>query len=310
MSIRNMLDSIFSGKLNESSDTFKSIIAEKVQNKLDEMKVEVASTICSEDTEDLDENLIKGDVPVSWNIYRRHRDGDVIVSSGRKKKPSSATIDKLDNKYGSYVHYSKPVTYSTPVKEEVDSLEELSKDTYTNYIKSAYNDANYKGNASGFRAGLKDPTHNTSDEHPAVVKHREGISKALRLLAKVSNKHAPTSHSHHDHIPHGHNHKDFHEESYELDEAVGTAAKYADKTGFMGGKYKSTDKALELTGDKFNAWRAKRSAKKSAEHKDQDPKLAAAGYGKHMVDIEKAKKNAESPMNSDAIQIFSGISII
>ena len=83
-------------------------------------------------------------------------------------------------------------------------------------------------------------------------------------------------------------------ESVELDEAVGTAAKYAGKTGLMGGKYKSTDKAIELTGDKFNAWRAKQSAKKSAEHKGQDPKLAAAGYGKHMVDIEKAKKNADA----------------
>jgi len=82
--------------------------------------------------------------------------------------------------------------------------------------------------------------------------------------------------------------------SEDIDEAVGTAAKYAGKTGIMGGKYKSTDKALELTGDKFNAWRAKQSAKKSAEHKGQDPKLAAAGYGKHMVDIEKAKKNADA----------------
>ena len=79
-------------------------------------------------------------------------------------------------------------------------------------------------------------------------------------------------------------------ESVDLDEAVGTAAKYAGKSGFMGGKYTSSDRMMDMKN--FSAIRDKRAAQRDAEHKKQDPKHAAAGYAKHMVDTDKAKKKA------------------
>lgn len=79
-------------------------------------------------------------------------------------------------------------------------------------------------------------------------------------------------------------------EEVELDEAVGTAAKHAGKTGLMGGKYSSHDHMMTMKN--FSKVRDQRAAQRDAEHKKQDPKHAAAGYAKHMVDTNKAKKKA------------------
>ena len=79
-------------------------------------------------------------------------------------------------------------------------------------------------------------------------------------------------------------------EEVEIDEAVGTAAKYAGKTGFMGGKYSSHDRMMDMKN--FNKVRDKRAAQRNAEHEKQDPKMAKMGYAKHMLDTDKAKAKA------------------
>jgi len=77
-----------------------------------------------------------------------------------------------------------------------------------------------------------------------------------------------------------------------LDEAIGTAAKYADKKGTFGGKYTHTDRALDMKGDKFSKWRDKQQAKRDAQHKAQDPSMAKKGYAQNVVDRDKAQKKA------------------
>ena len=79
-------------------------------------------------------------------------------------------------------------------------------------------------------------------------------------------------------------------EEADLEEAVGTAAKYAGKKGFVGDKYTSVDRMMDMKN--FNKIRDQRAAQRNAEHEKQDPKMAAAGYAKHMVDTDKAKKKA------------------
>jgi len=79
-------------------------------------------------------------------------------------------------------------------------------------------------------------------------------------------------------------------EEVELDEAVGTSAKYADKSGMFGGKYTSKDRLMTMKN--MQAIRKKRQDQKDAEHKKQDPKMAKMGYAKHMMDTDKADAKA------------------
>lgn len=78
----------------------------------------------------------------------------------------------------------------------------------------------------------------------------------------------------------------------ETTEAVGTAAKYADRSGFMGGKFKSHDRAMELPRKKLDRYRDKQQAKRDAAHKAQDPSMAKRGYAQNVVDRDKAQKKA------------------
>jgi len=75
-----------------------------------------------------------------------------------------------------------------------------------------------------------------------------------------------------------------------VDEAVGTSAKYADKSGMFGGKYTSKDRMMTMKN--MQAIRKKRQDQKDAEHKKQDPKMAKMGYAKHMMDTDKADAKA------------------
>lgn len=75
-----------------------------------------------------------------------------------------------------------------------------------------------------------------------------------------------------------------------VNEARGTSAKHAGKSGMFGGKYTSKDHMLGMKN--FNKVRDKRAADKNAQHKEQDPKMAKMGYAKHMLDTDKADAKA------------------
>lgn len=96
----------------------------------------------------------------------------------------------------------------------------------------------------------------------------------------------------------------------ETNEAVGTAAKYSGRSGFMGGKFKSHDRAMELPRKKLDQYRAKQQAKKSAAHKAQDPSMAKRGYAQNVVDRDKAqKKAAKKGLGHQSISYQQGNSI-
>ena len=78
----------------------------------------------------------------------------------------------------------------------------------------------------------------------------------------------------------------------EVDEAVGTSAKYAGKSGMFGGKYTSKDRMMDMPLDKLNKIRTKRQAQNKAAHDKQDPKMSKMGYAKHMLDTDKADAKA------------------
>jgi len=78
----------------------------------------------------------------------------------------------------------------------------------------------------------------------------------------------------------------------EVEEAVGTSAKYAGKSGMFGGKYTSKDRMMDLPLAKLNKVRDKRQAQNKAAHDKQDPKMSKMGYAKHMLDVDKADAKA------------------
>ena len=88
--------------------------------------------------------------------------------------------------------------------------------------------------------------------------------------------------------------KDLHPDVYkeEVEEAVGTSAKYAGKSGMFGGKYTSKDRMMDMPLDKLNKIRTKRQAQNKAAHDKQDPKMSKMGYAKHMLDTDKADAKA------------------
>jgi hypothetical protein len=146
----------------------------------------------------------------------------------------------------------------------------------------------------------------TAADHDINGKHADKMDKDPSHVSKVPTKHLQALHhaftssgtnDHHVKAISGELKKRgekplSHSDGQKMFEAVGTAAKYAGKTGLMGGKYTHNDRAIAMKGDKFQKWRDKQAAKRDAEHKAQDPKHAAAGYAKHMVDTNKAKKKA------------------
>ena len=100
------------------------------------------------------------------------------------------------------------------------------------------------------------------------------------------------------------------EETEETNEAVGTAAKYAGRSGFVGGKFKSHDRAMELPRQKLDQYRAKQQGKKDAAHKAQDPSMAKRGYAQNVVDRNKAqRKAAKKGLGHQSISYQQGNSI-
>jgi len=83
------------------------------------------------------------------------------------------------------------------------------------------------------------------------------------------------------------------EEDEHVDEAVGTAAKYAGKTGLMGGKYTSHDfAAFGAKGKKVQDYVDRKRKQQSDQHAKQDPSMAKKGYAQNIVDRIKAQKKA------------------
>ena len=78
-----------------------------------------------------------------------------------------------------------------------------------------------------------------------------------------------------------------------VEEAVGTAAKYAHKKGIFGGKYGAKDHYLNVGYKTALNYSAQRRAQRKAEHEKQDPGMAKRGYEGNMVDARKARKKAK-----------------
>ena len=70
------------------------------------------------------------------------------------------------------------------MKEEVESIDELSKGTLGSYINKAAKDMSYEANAAGFKEGVKKPMYNASEDTPKEIKREKGISTAVKKLTK------------------------------------------------------------------------------------------------------------------------------
>lgn len=203
-------------------------------------------------------------------------------------KKSAQKLNKRAERDAKKAMKNDPVLGKRPVDEEVEELDELSKKTLGSYVKKASNDSAAKAYSSASAAKDNNPEKGGKD----FVKSRQrqkGIEKATDRLTKeaLSPKQKKIDRNKNGKID-GADLAKLRKE--EVDEAVGTAAKHAGKTGLMGGKYTSSDHAVKMKN--FSQWRDKKQKQRDAEHKKQDPKMQKMGYAKHMTDTQKAAKKA------------------
>lgn len=170
--------------------------------------------------------------------------------------PSTAS-DKAARKLAARNAGVKRVTKKIMTREEVEQIDEEGHDVYKDHIAMGYSRRQAR------RAAYDYDAYHERNYKPASEKKPE--NKDDDRMKK--------------------------EEAEQMDEALGTAAKYADKTGLLGDKYKSSDRLMSMKN--MSKIRDKRLADKNAEHEKQDPRMASMGYAKHMVDVQKAINKAE-----------------
>lgn len=187
----------------------------------------------------------------------------------------------------------KPVRQMTSTQKSLASMrkEEVELDEAAGYKATSE-----KSKFGGHRPHLKNPDGKTSylsGTSYKTAKHAAGEAQAYHD-GYFNTPGSRASERGAERAVHAYRQKNkehlYKKESVEMDEAVGTSAKYAGKSGFMGGKYTSNDRMMDMKN--FSATRDKRAAQRDAEHQKQDPKMAKAGYAKHMVDVAKAAKKA------------------
>ena len=99
-----------------------------------------------------------------------------VAATKEKHKRISDGIKSVD-KLAAELHRKK-------MQEEVEHIDELKKSTLGSYIQKASADASYHANAAGFKAGVKQPKYNTSDDTPTEKKRAKGIATAVKKLTK------------------------------------------------------------------------------------------------------------------------------
>lgn len=92
-SIKQMLESVFSGKLNESKDSFKNVISEKIAAKLKAKKQEMYKSSCNETT--LDENKL---ADVMDTV--RHHIGPVTKDSNISAELKAKAAKEVSKEHG------------------------------------------------------------------------------------------------------------------------------------------------------------------------------------------------------------------
>jgi len=117
-----------------------------------------------------------------------HKDvmvGRGVIAKEEAEGASKAKEEKFHSKLDKLVHKTFGHSPEEKMKkEEVEEIDEISKKTLGSYIEKASQDKADMANTTGFKAGVKQPAYNTSDESDREVKRTKGIAKAVSKLTK------------------------------------------------------------------------------------------------------------------------------
>ena len=107
-----------------------------------------------------------------------HADKMKFVSKADQKHHISA--EHGDRSFGTF---NMKTGESEHLGEEV--INELQKSTLVSYIRKAAKSSAEAANTAGFKAGVKQPKYNTSDDTPTEVKRNKGIERATAKLGEA-----------------------------------------------------------------------------------------------------------------------------
>lgn len=236
-------------------DKFGNVIKDKNYAKyLAKAAAKKSTEVKKEDVNKLDE--------ISQDKLRQYHGKAGADLNAKKDKVAKGELSFADLRKGQ--NRVKGLNRAASKMEEAEKIDEISKKTLGSYIKKASDDAARK--ASDAMQKSKEGDHVGFGKQFVKSRSRnQNIAKAVDKLAKESVE--------------------------QVDEARGTSAKYADKSGILGGKYTSHDHMMGMKN--FSQIRKKRQDQKHDAHMKQDPKMAKMGYAKHMLDTDKADAKAK-----------------
>lgn len=161
----------------EFQNTFNELVSERIANRLEARKIEIAQNLYSEDVDQIDEDRVEDVKTIIGDKIKKEADHAVLAhhgftqdSSGHWIRKRGRTLEKiyphtanythskqyrhvifkngkqvadhnisswggLDNGHAANLHYH--------LKEDVDQIDELSKDTLKSYVKNASADSKF-----------------------------------------------------------------------------------------------------------------------------------------------------------------------
>ena len=160
----------------DAIDAFNMAMQEKINAVLEVAKETVASSMFNtEECEDCNEEFEGLDEKLSGKQYK--------LDANHNGKLESDDFKMLRHEKESAQGEKKMAKYRKMTKEEVESLDELSKKTYGSYINKAANKAGYHGYYGGLAFGSGAPDY--EDWHARKESKRlKGISRATEKLTK------------------------------------------------------------------------------------------------------------------------------
>lgn len=137
MSSHNLVNAIVAGDAIEIENAFNSAMTEKISARLDDYRQEIAQSMFTKESIEIDEAL------KTYNVQVGHPTGARTVKVQAKSKSHAVEVaDKEHKKFGERVNknsveLAKEEFAEILASEEFAKLDELSKTTLGSYVKKA-----------------------------------------------------------------------------------------------------------------------------------------------------------------------------
>ena len=195
-SIRDLVLAIAEGDTLAIEDSFNSVMASKISDRLDDMRVDVAQGMFGS----VDESYDSSDAYETWDpkhpkfkdkLIKHHAKGGTtqsFIDQEKAKAKKKLTREEVELEELTLEDYSVEELENFMMSEEFEHLDELSKKTLGSYIKKASDSGVHNARSAGVElgAGASKRKEKYNDYEDIVSKRLKGISTAISKLTKES----------------------------------------------------------------------------------------------------------------------------